>query len=64
MPQGYTYGYALFMWDLTPDGSGAAYHMHPEYRGQVTIKGVHGTNRHSSHVGRLRRVCGRHGNRC
>ena len=30
-------GFALFMWDLTPDGS--ADHLHPEYRGQVTLKG-------------------------
>ena len=28
------------MWDLTPDGSGSSSHLHPDYRGQVTIKGV------------------------
>ena len=33
-------GYALFTWDLTPDGSGSPSHLHPDYRGQVTIKGV------------------------
>ena len=33
-------GYALFTWDLTPDGSGNLTHLHPDYRGQVTIKGV------------------------
>ena len=33
-------GYALFTWDLTPDGSGSPSHLHPYYRGQVTIKGV------------------------
>ena len=33
-------GYALFTWDLTPDGSGSPSHLHPVYRGQVTIKGV------------------------
>ena len=33
-------GFALFMWDLTPDGSGAAAHMHPEYKGQVSINGL------------------------
>ena len=33
-------GYALFTWDLTPDGSGNSTHLHPDYRGQVTIKGV------------------------
>ena len=32
--------YALFTWDLTPDGSGSPSHLHPDYRGQVTIKGV------------------------
>ena len=32
-------GYALFTWDLTPDGSGSPSHLHPDYRGQVTIKG-------------------------
>ena len=33
-------GYALFTWDLTVDGSGNPTHLHPDYRGQVTIKGV------------------------
>ena len=33
-------GYVLFTWDLTPDGSGFPAHLHPDYRGQVTIKGV------------------------
>ena len=33
-------GYALFTWDLTPDGSGNPTPLHPDYRGQVTIKGV------------------------
>ena len=39
-------GYALFTWDLTPDRSGSRAHLHPDYRGQVTIKGVftQGTN--------------------
>ena len=33
-------GFALFMWDLTPDGSGGAAHLHPEYKGQVNITGL------------------------
>ena len=33
-------GYALFTWDLTPDGSGSPSHLHPDYRVQVTIKEV------------------------
>ena len=33
-------GYALFTWDLTPEGSGSPAHLHADYRGQVTIKGV------------------------
>ena len=33
-------GYALFAWDLTPDVSGYPAHLPPDYRGQVTIKGV------------------------
>ena len=33
-------GYDLFTWDLTPDGSENPTHLHPDYRGQVTIKGL------------------------
>ena len=33
-------GYALFTWELNPDGSGSPAHLHPDYRGQITIKGV------------------------
>ena len=36
----WSYGYALFTWDLTPDESGSPAHLHSDYRGQVTIKGV------------------------
>ena len=32
-------GFALFMWDLTPDGSGSAEYFHPNYKGQITLKG-------------------------
>ena len=34
-------GFALFMWDLTPENSGNAEHMHPEFQGQVKIKGLY-----------------------
>ena len=27
------------MWDLTPDGSGSAEYFHPNYKGQITLKG-------------------------
>ena len=33
-------GYALFTWDLTPDGGGSPAHLHPDYGGLITIKGV------------------------
>ena len=35
-------GYALFTCDCSrvPDGSGSPAHLHPDYRGKVTIKGV------------------------
>ena len=32
--------HALFTWDLTRDGSESPVHLHPDYRGQVTIKWV------------------------
>ena len=48
-------GYALFTWDLTPDGSGSPVHLHPNYRGQVTITGgIHARDGHTRDVDRLR----------